>query len=1025
MSYRSKQASISRFFKSTKSNNSAKNEPAVQHIPKKTGVMLKFSYNNKENVVEGGKDTEGPHIVGSHVELPGQSVNSVVNSDSIVVNSNLEIDPKISSVLKRKPDIDIQLKTTKKRSKTLTPLEKQIRELRESHKDKVLVIQIGYKYKMFGDDAKLGSKILDIMYIRGGDDGTRDEFSYCSFPDFKLHINLKRLLTHGLKIGVVKQLESAIVKTVEKSSKSSDLMKREITGVYTRGTYMGDEYVQSSGNSADTESPYYIICINEINQKELSMVAVQPKTGDIVQDTFKDGLNRDELETRLMYLNPSEVIVLSSEQPSVETLKTIRLVASDVQLLPRKRKGEDEVFNGLIEFFDSIDNGKYKHLGDYFSVNFSKHIQSCFYELINYLSEFKLSNVFTIPDNISNFTNSRKYMVLPNNTLYALEIFQNYTNPASQKGTLIWLLNHTRTRFGNRLLNKWVSKPLIEKEKIEERLLAIEDLTGDFNNVVDALKIQLDKMGKSLDLEELLMKTHYAATYNLDKINRRDIYNMLDCFQSVLESMNRFEKGITEFSKTKKSPLLTNILLELSEMSKTTVVSNLLNKINRSYVMNESKDPEEQVTQFFNLDNHNWEDIRSEFSELDKIEKLFEEELLNIRRVLKRPQLQYITNNKEPYLIEVRNGKQVDELPTDFHRINGTTTVSRFRSERTAQLYIKKQYHKEKLLVNCNVAFNDFLKEIDEQYEFFSKIVKNLSVFDCLLSLTAASLASKNTRPILVDQQLIEVQKGRNPIIESLHNRNDYVPNDIDICYDNKVLIITGPNMGGKSSYVKQVALLVIMSQIGCYIPCDRATLGVFDSIFIRMGASDNILKGNSTFMNEMLECSNIIHGISNKSLVILDEIGRGTGTSDGIALAYSILRYLIESPLRPLVLFITHYPSLHVLEDSFPTVVTNYHMGFQQIHKDDNDFPEIIFLYNLVKGVINNSYGLNVAKLAGLPVSVISGAHRVSESLKYKVEIQQKEQFTMKFGSILQMLKKDEINSNNILELENLFSYI
>ncbi|KAK6457260.1 DNA mismatch repair protein MSH3 [Scheffersomyces xylosifermentans] len=1015
MSYRSKQASISHFFKSAKKENSALNGKTspnatsgnTKEAQKPNATISKFSFNSTNN-------KENDPILSK--------------SDSGVSEKTTAKKP-IQS--KRKPDLQIQSKVTKKRTTTLTPLEKQILELKADHPDKLLVIQVGYKYKLFGKDAKIGAQILNIMYIKGGDDGNKEEFSYCSFPDFKLHINLKRLLIHGHKIGVVKQMESAIVKSVEKTSKSSDLMKREITGVYTNGTYMGDEYVNSSSSIiGEQENPFYIICINEISEKQFAMVAVQPLTGDIVYDTFTDGFNRDEMETRLLYLNPSEVLVISSgDNASNETLKTLRLVNNNVAIMFRKKKNSSDVLNELAEYFDSADGEKYGHLTDYYSANFSKDIQSCFNELIQYLTEFKLSNVFTIPTNINTFTNARKYMVLPNNTLQALEIFRNYTDPSSERGTLIWLLQHTRTRFGKRLLNKWISKPLIEKDKIAERSQAIEDLTGEFSSVIDSLKSQLDKIGRSLDLEELLIKTHYSASYSSEKISRRDVFLMLNCFNDILKISKQFEKSIKELKDTKKSPLLQSIFEDLLDMSNTSVVSDLLNKINSSYLMNESKDLDEQKIQFFDLNFHDWEGIGSQMEEIKNIELSLDQELEVIKKILKRPQLKYITNNKEPYLIEVRNGKQVDELPPNFQRINGTTTVSRFRTEEISQLLKKKQYNEEILLKNCDRAFNLFLREIDEEYNFFSRIVKVISTFDCLLSLAAASLTTATCKPQLSDRQMIEVKNGRNPIIENLGHSKNYVSNHVNIHYDeNRVLIITGPNMGGKSSYVKQVALLVIMTQIGCFVPCESATLGVFDSIFIRMGASDNILKGNSTFMTEMVECSNIIEGISGRSLVILDEIGRGTGTSDGIALAYSILHYLIESPLKPLVLFITHYPSLHVLEDLFPVTVANYHMGFQQVQKKDQTFPEVIFLYNLVKGVVQNSYGLNVAKLAGIPSSIISEAYKVSESLKARIEIENMQKFATEFTKVIQKVRKPEHGDpeNQLLQkLEDLLKYI
>jgi DNA mismatch repair protein MSH3 len=912
-----------------------------------------------------------------------------------------------ASVTKRKSTSAVSSTVKKPKTRKLTPLESQILQLKLENKDKLLVIQVGYKYKLFGEDAKIASKILNIMYISGSED-LDQQFAYCSFPDFKLHINLKRLLNHGHKIGVVKQMESAIVKEIEKSSKSSDVMRREVTAVYTKGTYMGDEFEEKEGVPDSENEPSYIVAIDEISATEFSMVAVQPLTGEIVYDTFEDTVNRDEMETRLLHLRATELIIICINNcPSIPTLKTLKRVNPEATWTTTNPT--EDTITELTQFFANIDpqnETKFTHLIEYYTTTFSISGQRCISELIKYLAEFKLSNVFTLTENIVPFTNNNNYMILPGSTLQALDIFHVCDNPNQEKGTLTWLLDHTRTRFGKRKIRKWIAKPLVIQTKIEERLQAIDELSGSFNHLVDSMKNQLSKI--NIDLEELLIKVHYTATYKTNRINRKEVFLMLNCFNEVLNIVKLFELSIK--TSPFKSPLLQGLFSELLEVAKTPLVSDLLELINPAFIMIDQKNFEDQVIQFFNPHNHKWPAITEQKNEIENIEHLLDVELTSVKSLLNRPQLKYITNNKEPYLIEVRNGKQVDNLPDNFQRINGTTTVSRFRTVEISRLYKLLQYHQELLINTCNDAFNQFLQKIDASYSTLEKLVSNLATFDCILSITAASVASSDySRPHIVSEQIIEVSKGRNPIIETLRNVNHYVPNDINIRYDkDRVLVITGPNMGGKSSYVKQVALLVLMTQIGCYIPCESATMGIFDSIFIRMGASDDIVKGNSTFMNEMLECSQLIKRLSTKSLVILDEIGRGTGTTDGISIAYSILSFLIEVELKPLVLFITHYPFLHVLQEQHDGIVMNYHMGFEVIEKNGHPFPEVVFLYNLVAGPVNNLYGLNVAKLAGIPTDVISRAFTLSEELKTKIEIESVEKFTKKCIQTFRDLEKD-----------------
>ncbi|EDK44366.1 conserved hypothetical protein [Lodderomyces elongisporus NRRL YB-4239] len=916
--------------------------------------------------------------------------------------------PRVKRVSTLNVDVEKEHKKIKRaRSTKLTPLESQILQLLSEHPDKILLIQVGYKYKVYGEDARHVARCLNIMFISSSTDPT---FSYCSFPENRLHINLQRILNTGVKVGVVKQMESAIIKEVDKIGKSGDLMKRELTGVYTRGTYMNDEFIDSGVNSPEQEELGYIVCVNEISRYQFAIVAIQPLTGEIIYDDFTDDVSHDELETRLLYLRPSEVLLLgcggnesnnnnnnnsnnssnnndngtdADAQNQTSTLQCFQKLVNHNIKIERKPKG----LNNLKAVLNAAALNFYREL--------LEPVQVCVSELVKYLEEFNLSNIFTVIENVSKF-DSKKTMILPASTMLSLEIFQNSEN-STTKGTLFSLLNHTKTPFGMRLLESWVSHPLIDKDKIEERYQAVEDLsTGSHFN--DCLSRLLQKIGKNLDLESIAIKIHYSTTTRslATKINRKDIFMMLLMYQSALQFVSQFEKTI---KASNLSPLLKRVLDNLLQLANTDTVDRFMDMINPSYLLGEqqnlhqsSRSTREQKVKFFNL-NNGFEEINRELAEIMNVKMLLEEELVKVKKLLQRPQLNYVTSNGEPYLIEVRNGKAVESLPIDFIKINGTTTVSRFRSKEIAHLYKMKQYHEEVLNNRCDEAFNTFLNELDSHYGFFQGITKNLAVLDCLLSLAAVSNSNSNThvKPNLSDELIIDVKNARHPIIE--HLRDGYVANDIDIRYDsNRVLVITGPNMGGKSSYVKMVALLIIMTQIGCYIPCEAATIGIFDSILIRMGASDNLLKGRSTFMTEMLECSNIIQKLTPRSLVILDEIGRGTGSIDGYSLAYAILRYLVESKLKPIVLCITHYTGLlsetedekfdkDAKDENLDTgddVVKSYYMGYEEITQPGQVFPEIVFLYNLCPGV-SNSYGLQVAKMAGLPKKVLLEAYLMS----------------------------------------------
>lgn len=917
----------------------------------------------------------------------------------------------------------------------LTPLEKQFIDLKLQHNDKILAIQVGYKYKFFGNDAVIASQILNIMLLPGNielDDRIHDKFAYCSIPDNRLHIHLQRLLNNGLKVGVVKQIETAAVKSVESSNKSG-LFERKITGVYTRATYMGDEVLtgdptisRNNRVTDDMESESYVLCINELNQSNhIAIVAVQPVTGDIVFDVFSDSTTRDELETRLIYLNPSEVVIISKEgKASHETTKLLTLMNSTVSISHRKKRSEDEVKARLTDFFASVDeDGHSSHLTEHYTLNYPGSVQACVDELIGYLAEFQLSNIFTIPSNFCNLSDSHKYMLLPAATLKALEVFQVNDEVNSRKGTLLWLLDQTHTKKGSRVLKKWINRPLIKKQEIEQRAVAVDVLrSGNFVHMLHTFKQTIVKIGQSgIDLDRLLIKIHYSVSYGSNKISRKELYNMLQCFMDIVTLFRKFgEQGLSDFKSVHESPLLANILQEMLKLSEKTTVDGFLKLIDPGAALSD-QNLNEQKIKFFKREDENFVEISEELEQIALVESSLNEELSIIRTLLKRPQLNFVTNLKETHLIEVRNGKIVDSLPSDWVKISGTKTVSRFRTPEVSKLHKKLQYHNDLLLKACDECFNTFLGRIDSEYVYLQRIVSHLATFDCLLSLAKAATdvgTISYTKPNLSEKQVISVKDSIHPILINMPQIiGQYVSNDIYLSEDgNRVMIITGPNMGGKSSLVKQIALLSIMTQIGCLLPCSKATMGIFDSIFIRMGASDNILRGKSTFLVEMLESAKIVKSYTPKSLIILDEIGRGTGTTDGISIASSILRYIIEDRKKPLTLFITHYPSLHSLEHEFEAV-KNFHMAFIEKTRNEgkeSEWPEVIFLYKLTRGVVSNLYGLNVARLAGIDHSVIQNAFEVSNSMRSIIEMR----------SVLQNLSR--LNSENVVEvLEEILTLI
>lgn len=1012
-----KQASISRFFsprakadsKDTGPSLPGHLSPLLHSLAKRAGPEHPPSPKARKSLPTASDATTNGHS--ATTSDAGVSVNATIPTNSIA--SSNESGEEVAALQNSTPS---GVKNRAKqppapkgpkgpkalKSAKLTPLEQQYTQLKRQNADKVLAIQVGYKYKFFGQDAVVASLLLNIMLIPGNihlDERTHDRFAYCLIPDVRLHVHLQRLLNHGMKVGVVKQTESAAIKSVESSK--SGLFQRHITAVYTKATYMGDENADEK-SFVDENGDDFIVCIYEDGpDNETSIVGVQPTTGEVVYDVF--ARSRDALDTRLAHMSPSEVILVrdtdsDAEDGSakkntgnhgnvgLEALIKLQFPNASVHTVPIQ--STEEVQQTLERIFSLAQSS---HVCEYFLLNFKPSVVVCISELASYLEEFKLSNIFTVTSNITAFSDSRTAMVLPAGTLRALDIFEVHDDPGARKGTLLWLLENTLTRSGATMLRKWVSRPLLRREDIMKRLNAVETLIkGDFVHILDAFRGSLVKLGRSgVKIDRTLTKIHYSATQENDRVSRREIFLMLRSITDILQVFRDFGPAATaEFrAKFPRDLLISEILEQMLQLSAHKIIDGLLAQIDPAMALSQL-DVSELKRRFFNLESDaKFACVLLEKKAIQQVEKDLDAELVDIRKLLKRPQLQYVSVLKDTHLIEVRNGKQTDTLPADWLKISATKSVSRYRPARVSALHKQLQYHTEKLMQECDRCFKAYLQEIDMHHEYIRQVVRCLSKFDCLLSLAAAGKSEiGHVKPEIVDLQAIKIKLGLHPIL--LHTvPAGYVPNDINMTYDeNRVLIITGPNMGGKSSLVKQIALLVIMTQVGCFLPCTEAQMGVFDSIYIRMGARDNILKGQSTFMMEMQECGEILLGYTGKSLVILDEIGRGTGTKDGVALAYAILKYIIEDKQSPMTLFITHYPSLHVLEKEH-AAVHNYHMAFLEQRENDSDWPEVIFLYKVIQGVVSNSYGLNVAKLAGIDKTIIDAAHAVSEKMKLELE--------------------------------------
>ena len=894
----------------------------------------------------------------------------------------------------------------KKGGSKLTPMEKQVLDIKAKHPDTLLVVEVGYKYRFFGEDARVAAKELSIVCIPGKlrydehfSEAHLDRFASASIPTHRLHVHVKRLVAAGHKVGVVRQLETAALKAAGDNRNAPFV--RKLTNLYTKGTYIDDpEGLQEPNTSAASGSPAsgYLLCITETKAKgwgtdervNAGILAVQPATGDVIFDEFEDGFMRSEIETRLLHIAPCEILIVGELSKSTE--KMVQHLSSSktnvfgdrarVERVDKQKTMAASAYNHVSNFYAGKMSARGQEEDSRASfllekvLKLSENVTICLSAMITHMSDYGLEHVFDLTKYFQSFS-ARSHMLLNGTTLTSLEIYQNQTDH-TQKGSLFWTLDRTQTRFGQRLLRKWVGRPLLDRARLEERIAAVEELKdNEQNRMIDKIKDLLGKI-KS-DLEKSLIRIYYG------KCTRPELLNVLQTLQRIS----------VEFAMVKspaeagfQSSTINDAVAALPTISDDVV--QYLEKINPQAAKDDDK-------YAFFRESDETDDIVDHKLGIASVESELDAHRSEAATKAKRKKVDYVTVAGIEYLIEIDN-VAVKNVPASWAKISGTKKVSRFHTPEVVRMVRERDQHKEALAAACDKAFAALLADISSKYQVFRDCIQSLATLDCLLSLAAIAAQPGYVKPEYTDETCITVEKGRHPMVEQLL-LNTYVPNDTDLATDRtRALLITGPNMGGKSSYVRQVALIAIMGQIGSYVPAESAKLGMLDAVFTRMGAFDNMMAGESTFMVELSETSDVLKQASARSLIILDELGRGTSTHDGVAIAQAVLDYVVRDK-KSLTLFITHYQNLSAMEKAFENnELRNVHMTFTESGTGGQD---ITFLYEIGEGVAHRSYGyllplrpriflicgsLNVARLANVPHSVLEVATEKSKELEEKV---------------------------------------
>ncbi|EJD05960.1 uncharacterized protein FOMMEDRAFT_104344 [Fomitiporia mediterranea MF3/22] len=870
---------------------------------------------------------------------------------------------------------------------TYTPLEKQVLALKEKYLDAILMFEVGYKYRFFGEDARIASEVLNIAHFPDRN------FLTASVPDHRRDIHLRRLLSHGYKVGIIGQMETAALKKI--SDTRNKPFERALTHMYTAATYI-DEIDADDDDSRIAPPVFMCICESMLGgmgvdeRVSISMVAVTPSTSDVLWDEFEDGFMRNELETRMAHIRPSEILS-SKDKLSKVTQKILQYHSkeSSSKTLARDRvrleRYDDEMnytdaFRQLQTFYAQKGNTRASEnfkSGKLLAAisDLPRKVVIALAHSLNYLNSFGLGDVLTEMQFFSKFT-ERQHMLLNANTLSNLEIYRNQTD-FTMRGSLMWVLNRTKTTFGARLLKSWIGRPLTDVGALQARVDAVEAIisaeASKSRERLLRLRELLKEIGKT-DLAKGLSRIQYF------KCTPKELARLLRAFGKAADAFLPFE-NIEDVGLA--NPVLNEIIFTLPK------IRDSVRKIGSC--LNLKKADEDKRDEL-------WSDP-DKYPEVDDLKMaimVVESELADHLKTMNLDEVDILLpfyrlpskSELRQYLVEVKKNEKRD-IPVTWEVVSSTKSARRYRTPEVRKMLQERAQFQEKLKAEANKAYVAFLSEImDEHYVVLRNAVNKLAVADCLFSLAEVASQGNYVKPVFVDQEtdILEITDGRHPMIELLRS-DPFVPNTVCIGgSDTKTKIITGPNMGGKSSATRMVALIALMAQIGTYVPAASVRLSPLDAILTRMGASDDLAKGRSTFMVEMSETSDILHSATKRSLVILDELGRGSSTFDGMAIAGATLEHLVEN-ISCKTLFITHYPVVaSSSEQKHPDKVINLHMGFTE-ETTLLGKRTITFLYQLTKGISSGSYGIECARLAGISESLLEKAEERAEFMQRTVQ--------------------------------------
>lgn len=846
-----------------------------------------------------------------------------------------------------------------------TPMMKQYAAIKRQYEDCLLFFRLGDFYELFLEDAKTGSEVLDIT-LTSRPKGKDGRIPMAGVPYHAVDNYIAKLVKAGYKVAICEQISEP---------DSRGIVEREVVRVITPGTVLDEKALEKKENN-------FLISL-ALESDHLSISSVDISTGMLITNQVSFDNLAPVIADLLAKINPTECILSESLYNDPEILKTLKL-QKNLNIYPFRDwpSSVSDAANILKTHF------KLKTLESFDIADKPLSIISCA-ALISYLKQTQKDKIGHIKKIVTN--QDGKFVSLDRSTIINLELFSTIRDHEA-RGTLLQVLDQTKTAMGGRMLKIWMKYPLNDKVQISKRLDSVEEFESD-NHLRNLLQ---DKLSEVNDIERVLSRLSVGIG------NARDLITLKESLTRVLSIKHKLVNTNAKLTQQIQKNISTKL-------------KNVVNLVETIILPEPAFEPKEGgIIQ---------DGVSSKLDKLRKIVGSGQEFVLDLEK--KEREKTGIGNLKVRY-------NQVFGFYIEISKANAHLAPKYFMRKQTlvnAERFITPELKKQEEII---LTAQDQIKKLE--FEIYTKLLQQILAFtdqiqtacdaiaslDCLVSFAQIARENNYVRPKILYSGEIKIKKGRHPVVEQLVDEISFVPNGVRLGrIDHQLLVITGPNMAGKSVYIRQVALIVFMAQIGSFVPAQSAHISLVDKIFVRSGASDVITSGLSTFMVEMVETAFILNHATRDSLIIMDEIGRGTSTYDGISIAWAVAEFLVKTKNAPKTLFATHYHELQSLSSKYPKKIKNYHLAV------DEDAGEPVFLHTVMPAGASHSFGVAVAKLAGVPQEVVDRAYQILESLEQRDSPRiQSQKPTIKVKSNIEKeLEKIDVNKITPIEALNLLS--